>query len=87
MTNHPNRRQSKRSYGFKPSIFEVPSNASYYVGSGQALAAIENGAIVDAAYYDLPDYFAIKKHLAAKYPAATIIAGMMSCYQFTSFDE
>lgn len=66
--------------------FEIPSNAAWYRGSGQAIAAIIGNEVVDAVYSGINVERKHRAEMAAKHPGAKIIAGMLSCYQFAPFD-
>ena len=67
--------------------YEIQSTAGFYKGSGVAVAAVQDGQVLDAKYTD-DDILAergLKADLASRFPSAKIMSGMMSCYQFTSF--
>lgn len=65
--------------------FSIPATATFYTGSGNALAVIVDGVIIDAEYThgDLMAEPSIRRRLAAQHPDARIVSGMMSCYEFT----
>ena len=65
--------------------YQVPTSAPYYRGSGQAVAAIEGGRIVDATYSGIDVEDRDIKSLESKHPNAVIVPGMLSCYEFTPF--
>jgi hypothetical protein len=64
---------------------QIPSDAPYYTGSGHAVAAIKDGAVVDAVYTTLADELRITAELQRKHPDAIVTTGMMSCYEFNPY--
>lgn len=64
---------------------KVPADAPYYVGSGQAVAAIKHNEIIDAVYTTPAAELRVTAELQRKHPNAIVTAGMMSCYEFTPF--
>lgn len=68
------------------TTFPVSIDADWYRGSGQAVAALQNGVVIDAIYSGINVERRDRASMAAKHPDATIAAGMLSGYQFTLFD-
>jgi len=66
--------------------FEIPSDAPWYCGSGQSVAAIIDGKVIDAIYSGINVERQDRAEMAARHPTAKIVAGMLSGYQFTLFD-
>ena len=70
-------------------ILSIPSDFKDYRGSGQAVLAIEaDGTLITAVYYDdLMVELSIKRKLQKAHPSCTTAAGMMSCYEFSAFEN
>lgn len=67
------------------TTIKVSTDASFYAGSGHAVAAIKDGRVIDAVYTDLPNELRVTDELQAKHPQAAVTAGMMSCYEFRPY--
>jgi len=71
------------------NAFSIPADFKDYRGSGQAVLAIDaQGNPVAAVYYDdLMLERHIKSRLEAAHPLCTTAAGIMSCYEFSAFED
>ena len=67
--------------------FQIEPNSTFYRGSGQVVAAVVNGQVIDVIYLASPaDELSARKTLFAAHPDARCAGGMLSCYELSVFD-